>query len=235
MTLSVVLGWSKTGETYPALDLATNTVTVGFNKGNGTVVWSEPGTWNGCRSSLPGARDMSTPGSFEPALRCRYTSRLDSDPPGKGYGLKVPTDLSVTLERVDLQTGKSVWSMPLGAAQTSAIFPDGQVTTFLDDHRLLINGQVIDVDDGSARPPAAGDTFWCPGPQFFVQNNPWTGSDGSVSYEKQTEGEVFLCDAGLNPVAGIPTAVPLAVSAVTNDGLRLVSTKDGVIAYRVPL
>jgi len=107
--------------------------------------------------------------------------------------------------------------------------------TFLDDHRLLISGQVVDVDDGAARAPAPGETFWCPAQQFLVQNNPWTSANGTVNYEKQVEGSVFLCDAGSDPITGTPTAVPLAVSVVTDDGLRLVSTKDGVIAYRVPL
>lgn len=235
VTLSAVTGWSKAGEAYPALDLAANTVSVGFNRDTGAVLWTEPGTWGACRSSLWAKRDMSTPGSYDPQLRCRYTGRLDSDPPGKGYDLKVPSDLTVTLERVDLQTGKPVWSVPLGATPNLAVFPDGETNTFLDDHRLLINSQIVDVDDGSTRTPAPGETFWCPAQQFFVQNNPWTSINGTVSYEKQVEGSVFLCDAGSNPVTATPTAVPLAVSTVTDDGLRLVSTKDGVIAYRVPL
>ncbi|MEP6560072.1 MAG: hypothetical protein ABJD68_03235 [Nakamurella sp.] len=234
--LSVAVGWRKAGDGYPALDLAANTVTVGIDRDNGKVLWTQPGTSAGCRTTLPSSRrNMSTPGSPDPALRCRYTGRLDSDPAGRDYGLTIPTDLSVTLERVDLQTGKALWSVPLGDAPVLAVDPDGRTTTFLDDHRLLVNGQVIDVDNGSTRAPTPGETFWCPSPQFFLQSNPWTRNDGSVSYEKQVEGGTFPCDAGGNPATGSPTSVPLAVSTMTTDGLRLVSTPAGVLAYRMPL
>jgi hypothetical protein len=233
--LSLTVGWTNPGDKYPPLDLAANTVTVGINRDNGNVLWTEPGTWVGCRWALSANQNMSTPGSNNPVLRCRYTGQLDSDPAGRDYGLKVPTNLSVTVERVDLQTGEAVWSLPLGGAATLAVIPDGQTKTFLDDHRLLVENQVIDVDNGSTRAPTPGETFWCPGPQFYLQANPWTRPDGSVSYEKQLDGEAVLCDAGGNAVTGIPTSVPLAVSTVTDAGLRLVSTPAGVVAYRVPL
>jgi len=49
------------------------------------------------------------------------------------------------------------------------------------------------------------------------------------------QGEVVQCDGSGNAASGKPSAVPLAVSAVTDGGLRLVSTPAGVVAYRVPL
>jgi outer membrane protein assembly factor BamB len=229
------IGWKGDGTTYPSLDLANNLVTVGINRDDGSVVWRQIGTSPMCRHGLKDRRFMSTPGSQDPTLRCVYTGRLDSNPPGRDYGLTVPTDLTVTLERVDLQTGKALWSVPVGAAASLATAANGLTTTFLDDHRLLVGGTVIDVDTGITRAPATGETFWCPAPQSFDQSREWFGVDGSVRVDRRAEGEVFLCDANAQPANGLPTAVPLAVAGVSDNGLRLVSTPAGVIAYRVPL
>jgi len=235
LQLSATVGWKSDGTRYPSLDLATNLITVGINSGDGTVIWQELGTSPQCRYQLPSGQQMSTPGSENPALRCRYTGRLDSVPAGYRVGLSAASDLSVTVERVDLQTGKAVWSVPLGAVPALAVNSGGVPITLLDDHRLLANGQVLDLDGGSVRSPAAGETFWCPESQTFTQTRGLTYADGSTRYDRRIEGEVFPCDPGGNPVSGPPTAVPLAVSTVTDGGLRMVSTRSGVIAYRVPL
>jgi len=235
LELSVHTGWSGDGGRYPSLDLATNLVTVGINRNDGAVVWSKPGTWSGCRGKLWFSRTMSTPGSPDPALRCRYTGRLDSNPPNRGYDLTEATDLTVTLERVDLQTGEPIWSVPLGAERSLAVDAFGTIVSLLDDHRLLTGGRVVDLDDGSSRAPVGGETFWCPGRQSFDQTVEWMGTDGSIRRDRRVQGEVVQCDGSGNAASGTPSAVPLAVSAVTDGGLRLVSTPGGVVAYRVPL
>ena len=229
------VGWHGHGTSYPSLDLAANQVTVGVNRMTGSVLWRQRGTWPRCRGRLPDPGQMSTPGSDDPALRCRYQGRLDSSPRGRGYELTQPSDLAVTLERADLQTGKTLWSVPLAAEPSLAVDANGQSIGYLDDHRLLIGGQVVDVDNGSHRRPGAGETFWCPGPQSFDTGVNWMGQDGSIHTDRRVQGEVYQCTGAGDAAKGVPTAVPLAVSAVTGDGLRLVSTPNGVIAYRVPL
>ncbi len=230
LVMSVRAGWtgsSGSGARYPSLDLAKNLVTVGVDRRDGTVLWSTPGTWFGCRGTLPPVAQMSTPGSEQPALRCRYTGRLDSDPPNRGYDLTRPTDLDVTLERVDLQTGRAVWSVPLGPERSLAVDGFGMAVSLLDDHRLLTGGRVVDLDDGSVRTPAGDETFWCPGRQSFDQPVEWLGTDGSVRRDRRVQGEVFQCDGAGKAVSGTPPAVPLSMSAVTGAGLRLVSTPAG--------
>jgi hypothetical protein len=235
LELSVRTGWTGDGGRYPSLDLATNLVTVGINRTDGAVVWSKPGTWSGCRGTLWFSRTMSTPGSQDPALRCRYTGRLDSNPPNRGFDLIEATDLTVTVERVDRQTGEPIWSVPLGAERSLAVDAFGTVVSLLDDHRLLTGGRVVDLDDGSSRAPGGGETFWCPGRQSFDQSVEWMGTDGSIRRDRRVQGEVYQCDGNGTAASGTPSAVPLAVSTVTDDGLRLVSTPGGVFAYRVPL
>jgi hypothetical protein len=235
LQLSGTVGWKSDGTNYPALDLATNVITVGINSSDGTVIWQAPGTSPQCRYQLPSRQDMSTPGSENPDLRCRYTGRLDSAPVGYAANLSTASDLSVTVERVDLQTGKAVWSVPVGTVPALAVNTGRAPVTLLDDHRLLANGQILDLDGGSVRPPAAGETFWCPESRTFTQTSGLTYADGSTRYDRRIEGEYFPCDQGGAPAAGSPTAVPLAVSTVTDSGLRMVATRSGVIAYRVPL
>jgi hypothetical protein len=235
LQLSGTIGWKSDGTSYPSLDLASNLITVGINRNDGTVIWQDPGTSPQCRYQLPSRRDMSTPGSENPALRCRYTGRLDSVPVGSAVNLNSASELSVTVERVDLQTGKAVWSVPLGAVPALAIANTGVPVTWLDDHHLLANGQVLDLDGGSVRPPTAGESFWCPEPQTFTSTDSWMFGDGSVRHDKRIEGEVLQCDQGGAPITGPPTAVPLVVSTVTDAALRMVATRSGVIAYRVPL
>ena len=77
------IGWKGDGPTYPSLDLANNLVTVGINRDDGSVVWRQTGTSPMCRYGLKNRRFMSTPGSEDPTLRCVYTGRLDSSPPGR--------------------------------------------------------------------------------------------------------------------------------------------------------
>ena len=107
--------------------------------------------------------------------------------------------------------------------------------TRVEVERLLANGQVLDLDGGSVRPPTAGESFWCPEPQTFTSTDSWMFGDGSVRHDKRIEGEVLQCDQGGAPITGPPTAVPLVVSTVTDAALRMVATRSGVIAYRVPL
>ena len=235
LVLSGVAGWQQGEAGYPPLDLGANLVTVGIDRRSGAVLWTEPGTSTRCRYNLPAEWMMSTPGSDNPALRCRYTGRLDSVPTGRNYGLTAPTDLSVTLERVDLQTGKAIWSVPLGAERGLAIDGNGLRIPLLDNHLLLVGGQVVDADTGATRSPLADESFWCPSSQSFTGAHAWYGKDGTVDAGRRVEGEAFLCDAAGNPIPGTPTAVPWAVSNGTTDGLRLVATPSGVIAYRVPL
>lgn len=238
LELSGRIGWAGTpgtdGKSHPSLDLANNLITVGINRNDGSVLWRQIGTSPQCRYALPSRSLMSTPGSPNPAIRCRYTGRLDSSPPGRSYGLTVPTDLTVTVERVDLQTGEAIWSVPVGVAAPLAVAPHGVTTTFLDDHRLLVNNTLIDMDTGDTRAPTPGETFWCPAQQSFNQSEQWFGNDGSGRVDRAARGEMFTCDGNAKPTTAIPAAVPLAISAVSEDGLRLVSTPGGVVAYRVP-
>ena len=177
---------------------------------------------------------MSTPGSPYPALRCRYTGQLTSSPPGGRDELTTPTNLSVNLERVDLSTGKTIWSVPLGAQASLAADSPGSAMIHLDDHRVLLTGQVVDLDTGAARRPATDETFWCPARQTFRQSIA-AQTRGGPRTDRKAGGEAYQCDADANSAAGLPTTVPRAVSTATDDGLRLVSTPAGVIAYRVPL
>lgn len=232
---SATVAWEFDNTTgYPTLDLATNQVTVGVNAETGTVLWREPGTRTNCRGLLGDIERMSTPGSPYPALRCRYAGQLTSSPPGGRDELAVPTNLSVTLERVDLSTGKAIWSVPLGAQASLAVDTPGLAMIHLDDHRILLTGQVVDLDTGAVRQPATDETFWCPARQTFRQSIA-AQTRGGPRTDRTAGGAAYQCDADANPAAGPPTTVPLAVSTATDDGLRLVSTPAGVIAYRVPL
>jgi hypothetical protein len=106
--------------------------------------------------------------------------------------------------------------------------------TQLDDHRMLFGQQVIDLDTGASRVAGPDDVFWCPGRQTFDQSVAYYDRTGS-RFDRTTGGVVFPCDAAASPTSAMPETVPLAVSTVTEAGMRLVSTPAGVIAYRVPL
>ena len=233
--LSATVNWQSDETRFPALDLATNQATVAVNHDTGQVIWRDSGTWTLCRGLLgDDLARLSTPGSSFPVLRCRYTGRLDSAPPGGDRELTVTTDLTVALERVDLTTGQAIWSVPLGAQASLAEDSPGIAMTHLDDHRLLIGDAVVDLDAGTVRPPAPDEVFWCPARQTLHQSIV-TATRGGNRNDRAAGGEVYRCDATARPTAAAPTAVPLAVSAMTAAGLRLVCTPDGVIAYRVPL
>jgi outer membrane protein assembly factor BamB len=233
--ISAHLSWAFDPMTgYPPLDLAANQVTVGLNAETGAVIWREPGTWTNCRNLLGDIERLSTPGSAFPTLRCRYSGQLNSVRPGGRDELIVPTDLSVTLERVDLTTGTAIWSIPLGAQNSLAIDAPGLTMTQLDDHRMLLGTQVVDLDTGTVRAAAPTDVFWCPGRQTFDQSVASYDRTGS-RFDRRTGGVAFPCDPTGKPTSTTPEAVPLAVSTVSEDGLRLVSTPSGVIAYRLPL
>ena len=233
--VSAHLSWAFDPTTgYPALDLNTNQVTVGLNADTGAVIWREPGTWTNCRNLLGNIEQLSTPGSPFPALRCRYSGQLNSVRPGGRDELTVPTDLAVIIERVDLSSGRAIWSIPLGAQATLAADALGLAMTQLDDHRMLLDGQVIDLDTGASRAASPDDVFWCPGRQTFDQSVAYYDRTGS-RFDRAAGGVAFPCDAAANPTSAMPGTVPLAVSTVTDGGLRLVSTPAGVVAYRMLL
>jgi len=205
--------------------LATDMNTVGLETATGKILWSEPGTSLGCIFHLDSSEDGAGP------VRCRYTGAahyVRSD-----AGLTVTfTGLTVTVERFDPATGKALWSLPLGDEPALAKYedypPELTSTQVLLDR---VGGPVVlDLLKGVISAVRPGAIFWCGVGSDFTQSS-LSDPDEKGPSIRHGAGVVNTCTAAGSLTSDAPFQVP------KNEGvqfaeLTLVTTRDGVVAYR---
>lgn len=205
-----------------AYDLA-KARTAGIDVATGKSAWQDAGTSFLCDSKVeveqkvPDSRTESVP------VRCRYrgTARY-----GRGSTLASYEGLDVTLEGFDPATGRTTWSVPLGAAED--FMREGTNATRLGETEVLVQEEhgpvIVDVLTGATRPPQGGDAYWC------EKENNFTFRDGATA--RRWRGGTLLspCTAGGSPSTVVPRYLPPALGATVGDRTVLAEAA-GMVAY----
>lgn len=214
--------------TTVVVDLS-KTETAAIDAGNGSSAWRSEGTSFDCNGTII-LDHIAADGRSEPwPVRCRYrgTARYDRATQAATY-----EGLDVTVEGFDVATGKTTWSLPLGAA--GAFMDQEEHAIPVSDSEVLVQGTtgavIIDLGTGSTRVPRKGEVFWCATNVFFDYRESRLLPDGTTS--KSWRGGTLLnsCTADRAPTNAGPGHLTRSLGATV--GRRTVlSTARGLVAY----
>ena len=204
--------------------------TAAIDAASGSSAWRSEGSSFLCRSKIDVPRRADDRWEAWP-VQCRYrgTSRYN-----RGTNISSYEGLDVTVEGFDVATGRTTWSVPLGAA--TGLVGDEAQATVVSEVQVLVRGGagpvIIDVATGATRAPAVDETFWCEKNAWFEYRVGRQYPD--VFVDTWRGGTLFEpCTADESPTVILPTDVPKQVGVTAGDR-SLVATATGLVAYDRP-
>jgi outer membrane protein assembly factor BamB len=207
-------------------DLATGE-TSAIDATSGVPVWRDEGTKLGCDANIDVERSVAD-GRWEPwPVRCRYqgTARYDQQGAASYQGL------DVTIEGFDVPTGRTTWSVPLGAAQ--AFMDVEKPPATVSESEVLVQAAkgplIVDLATGKSRRPAKGVAFWCRTEVLFDYHEPGAAV-GSTTSQRRGGRLLDTCAADGSHSASLPSYIGEQVGAKAG-GRTVVGTAQGLVAY----
>jgi outer membrane protein assembly factor BamB len=229
------VGWD--GFRSPAttsLPLKVGTVTAGFRASDGRPLWVAPATGYACLGAI--RRPAASGADFRDLpIRCRYTGVLKNIGP---HGGTLDADgLTVTVERFDPVTGKTLWSAPLGDAPDLAGVPDaGALPAVVDDVTVLLrtkHGTVaIRLDNGETRPAGKQEIAWCATDAAIRYRYPMY-FDNEADFDRRGGVLQYPCTPDRGRTESLPSSIPIGIATEVAGGLKVVVGPESVAAYRV--
>nr|BFE74453.1 hypothetical protein GCM10020092_077540 [Actinoplanes digitatis] len=188
--------------------------TAGLSEENGALLWTDAGS------------DISCTGKKAPT-RCRSKGTLTISPKLD----RTFTGLDVTVEGFDVRTGRTTWSVPVGAAEglvgAKTAAPTAGDTEIIV--RTASGPLLLDVNTGRQRAPGADEIFWCGTRLDFEYREPYF-SKGVAIYQRAGERAV-TCNAAGDPVAGSPTVAATTATGAHVGPYAVVATETGFVGY----
>ncbi|HET9655434.1 MAG TPA: PQQ-binding-like beta-propeller repeat protein [Kineosporiaceae bacterium] len=213
-----------------ATDLATGLATVGIDETTGKVLWREVGTWSTCLTALRWASD---PGQAQLPVRCRYRgTQVARYVPARGRVVTTYQGLDVTVEGFDLATGRTTWSLPVGADH--GFLGEGDAPTRVGPTTALVQTSagpvVLDLARGS-RSPAAPAAYWCPRYRNFQHYYSYR-IDGSDAYTRTGGQTYFRCTERGTWVEQRPTAAITGLAGIRFGTVQVLAS-GSLQAFRI--
>lgn len=215
--------------------------TAAFDAATGRRVWLDRGTSWQCSGSLYqpalGLPDRPATVDSDPGMpvRCRMRGHLV---PGQDLDLRSATitGLDVVVEGLDVGTGETVWSQPLG--RVPGMHSEGLPSSYyLDASHVSVPSAtgtlILDLTDGSSRPVGPDDRLAC---EFGTSIEYITPRRyGSLTYSRRTGGNLFApCNGYGDVVDRLPTPSQLhRFAAYGTDGTAMLAVDGGWVGYRV--
>jgi outer membrane protein assembly factor BamB len=196
-------------------DLGRTSATAALSERDGSVVWRDDGSTVSFHFEI-----------VDSPVRCRRRGTVVSD---TGTTTESFHDVDVTLEGFDIATGKTTWSVPLGAA--TSLVGGNAFPIIAGPTQAVLNAaagpMVVDFVSGKVTPPAVGATFWCGSGRPYLFSPPYPLPDGSVTFERRGGVLATICDAQGRPAKALPpAAATLTIGAHVGDYV-VVAVKDG--------
>lgn len=176
-------------------DIGTATTT-GFAAATGRPIWTDQGLYN-CEGPLE---------IFTKPTICRFSGTVTRSSTGKVSA----TDVTVTLEGFNTQTGRVSWSQP-DQNVVPLLGVTGKVPFLDGDHIVIEQGGadvVLDLATGQVSHVTSGEVFWC-ATIPLVQVLAPTGS--GFPNERAGMDQFFGCNAAGLSVSGHPANQPSIV------------------------
>ncbi|TFD47860.1 hypothetical protein E3T55_15030 [Cryobacterium frigoriphilum] len=207
--------------------------TVGVRRDSGDIAWSLDGVQLGCPAAeYPFVLDEKI------VPMCRINSGtlhvIDGNDDASTYD-----DLDVDLIGVDEKTGKTRWTVPLGADEGSLT---SRNNTFFSNaaQRVLMIGTVpmiVDLTTGDSLPAPSEGVYACAVDRGTLDANTFEVErthGGSVN-PYRTGQNLFACDAQRAPVAGtFSRGSVLMAGSHADDGIYVVGGAAGLSAFQLP-
>ena len=198
-------------------DLPTISASVGISEATGEVLWRDPGSDFKCRL-----------GYMEYPVRCRSRGTVIYD-----HG--VPTSLEgldVTVEGFDVTTGKTTWSVPLGAA--TVLFDASVYRSVAGESEVVLPSSrgpiVLDLATGAVEPAKPGATFWCMKGATYESEPPIRSRDGfSIHYFRFGGRHAAICDARGEPARQLPSWAATAAAGARVGDHAVLAMENGYI------
>lgn len=138
---------------------------------------------------------------------------------------RVLRDTEVSVVRLDPETGKTRWSVPVMEGDLDGLLVPGVV----DEQHVAVAGQVIDTADGSSREQTGDDVVWYPSRSRIPLDRP--GTDYSFVTGADTWRVSGDRDASAEELAW---PLPPGVGVELDDGTRVVAHDHGLTAFSAP-
>ena len=222
---------------YPADRSDPSVVVVDLAKGetsaidatSGVPVWRDEGTKLGCDAKIDIERSVAEDRREPWPVRCRYQGRARYDQQGAvSY-----QGLDVTIEGFDVPTGRTTWSVPLGAAQAFMDFETTPAT--VSDSEVLVHATqgplIVDLASGKTRSPATGEALWCGKEVVFDYHEPGA-TVGSTTSRRRGGRLLDTCAVDGSHSAGLPSYIGEQVGAHAG-GRTVVATAQGLVAFEL--
>jgi hypothetical protein len=197
-------------------DLARTAATAGFAEGTGDVLWRDRGSEHGCGLWIE-----------DSPVRCRSRGSVTFHDGHTSFD-----GLDVTVEGFDPATGKTTWSVPVGAAQALAY---GDPPAIAGPTRLVLNrpqGPVIlDYATGATESPAPGAAFWCLADATYEVASPHWGNRRWTDDERRGGRLAFNCDDRGRPAAVLPSAAATMAAGAQVGRYGVLATRDGLVGF----
>ncbi|MBV9950732.1 MAG: PQQ-binding-like beta-propeller repeat protein, partial [Acidimicrobiia bacterium] len=209
------------------VDLSDDEV-VALDDTSGRVAWSNEGAGEACLSNLalPTAA-RATPSRPRLPLRCRMSGTSTTGPSPRVF------DLDVTLERFDVSTGRTIWSVDLGGAE--GLVGIGELGAVVDDHEIAVptkgRVEVVDLTDGSVRPLGAHEEVGC---QSEAVRFTFAATSGASGASDRHLGGVLAraCDQHLHRTSQDLGATVAAAMGARIGSTSVVAEPGQLVGYR---
>lgn len=223
------------GHPADARDANTTTVdlakarTVAIDTATGWAAWQADGTAFTCEYAVALERTVADDRSELWPVRCRYRGTAHYD---RATGAATYDGLDVRVEGFDVATGRTTWSVPLGAAE--AFMAEDTGTTKVSDTEVLVQAAsgplIVDVARGSTRRPAKDELFWCGKNGLFHYRESQQYADGATSDAWRGGTLLEACGADGSAASGTPRHLPRSLGATVGNR-SVVAEADVLVAY----
>jgi hypothetical protein len=202
-------------------DLEHGAATAGLSDATGEVLWRDGKSTLQCTIEKRGY-----------PVRCRVRGvkrRKDSDRASFH-------ELDVTVEGYEPATGKTTWSVAMGAAES--------LIDYLSSHAIAGPTQVVvprstgavllDYANGRVGAPPASATFWCLARASYELLPAYRDWDGPLQYDRLGGELATICDAEGRSSEQLPNAEATIAAGAHVGGYAVIASRNGYIGFRVP-
>ena len=194
----------------------------------GKLAWRADGTSYLCDGTIEVQRGPGDGEGERWPVRCRYqgTRRYD-----RATGTTTYQGLDVTLEGFDVQSGRTTWAVPLGAADKFVDAPVPHVSTSEVLTWAAAGPVIVDLATGHTRAPGPGETFWCKTEAWFTYRERFTISTGAGTDQWRGDYLAAPCLGDGSPATALPSYAPTWLGPNVGGDRTVVATAQGLVAY----
>lgn len=216
---SVYGEFTAVGQKYTH-DLASSSATAGLAETTGEVLWRDSGSTVDCNL-----------GDGDYPVRCRARG-LAAFQEGAATTYE---ELDVTVEGFDPTTGRTTWSVPMGAAK--GLKDHTTLPSIAGPTQVVLNGPTgpvqLDYASGETRVPTPGATFWCLTFVRYELTLPYRSRKGTLLYVRPGGTQAAICDDRGAPATALPSLAATMAAGTHTGSYAAVATRDGYIGFKV--